>query len=170
MTLSTMLFSDEIIPVAELAEQLPDMQPTEKELAMAKLLIESQLTEFQPEKYKNEYHAAVMALIDSKAEQEAIITKPAAQAAPVIDIMAAIEASLAAIKKDKSNPKQKRKTRHNPIYAPANCGRLLSFITALQRRTSVLKWLCKTYVLIEVVIMNKKIYIGVTADMTQKAE
>lgn len=109
LTLSTMLFADEIVPVAELTDLMPDVQPTEKELAMAKLLIESQLTEFEPEKYKNEYHAAVMALIDSKAEQEAIITKPAAQAAPVIDIMAAIEASLAALKKEKPKTKAKKK-------------------------------------------------------------
>lgn len=109
LTLSTMLFVDEIVPVAELAEQLPDVQPSEKELAMAKLLIESQLTEFDPEKYKNEYHAAVMALIDGKAEQEAVISKPAAQGMPAIDIMAAIEASLAAIKKDKIKPKAKKK-------------------------------------------------------------
>lgn len=109
LTLSTMLFADEIVPVAELAEQLPDVQPSEKELAMAKLLIESQLTEFEPEKYKNEYHAAVMALIDGKAEQEAVISKPAAQGMPAIDIMAAIEASLAALKKDKPKTRAKKK-------------------------------------------------------------
>lgn len=109
LTLSTMLFADEIIPASELAEQLPEVQPSEKELAMAKLLIESQLTEFEPEKYKNEYHAAVMALIDGKAEQEAVISKPAAQGMPAIDIMAAIEASLAALKKEKTKPKAKKK-------------------------------------------------------------
>lgn len=76
------------MPVAELAEQLPDVQPSEKELAMAKLLIESQLTEFEPEKYKNEYLSAVMSLIDSKAEQEAVISKAAPLGGPqVVDIM-----------------------------------------------------------------------------------
>lgn len=110
LTLSTMLFADEIVPVAEVAEQLTDVQPSEKELAMAKLLIESQLTEFEPEKYKNEYLAAVMSLIDSKAEQEAVISKAAPEGGPqVVDIMAAIEASLAAIKKDKTKDKTKKK-------------------------------------------------------------
>ncbi len=110
LTLSTMLFADEIVPVTELAEQLPDVQPSEKELAMAKLLIESQLTEFEPEKYKNEYLAAVMSLIDSKAEQEAVLSKAAPEGGPqVVDIMAAIEASLAAIKKDKTKAKTKKK-------------------------------------------------------------
>lgn len=104
-----MLFADEIVPVAELAEQLPDVQPSEKELAMAKLLIESQLTDFEPSKYANEYHAAVMALIDGKAEQEAVMSKPAAQGMPAIDIMAAIEASLAALKKDKPKTRAKKK-------------------------------------------------------------
>lgn len=72
---------------------------------MAKLLIESQLTEFEPEKYKNEYLAAV-----SKAEQEAVISTAAPEGGPqVVDIMAAIEASLAALKeKPKTKAKKKK--------------------------------------------------------------
>lgn len=127
------------MPVAELAEQLPDVQPSEKELAMAKLLIESQLTEFEPEKYKNEYLAAVMSLIDRKAEQEAVISKAAPEGGPqVVDIMAAIEASLAALKENlKQRPK--RRNRPNRITMPANCGRLFCILLSLYITESLAK-------------------------------
>lgn len=110
IALSTMLFQEEIIPVTELEAYLPELQPAPKELAMANMLIESQLTDFNPDKYKNEYLEAVMELINTKAEREAITSKPAAPGEnQVIDIMAAIEASLVAIKKDKQPKRNKKK-------------------------------------------------------------
>ncbi|CQR73284.1 non-homologous end joining protein Ku [Sporomusa ovata] len=108
LTLSTMLFADEIVKPTELETYLPgDVKLTDKELNMARQLINSLVTEFEPEKYENEYYKSVMGLIDSKAEttvggKELIGGK-------VIDIMAAIEASIAAIK-EKEKPKKKRKT------------------------------------------------------------
>ncbi len=85
-----------------------DIELSEKELGMAKLLIESQISSFDPTKYSNEYYNAVHALIEGKAEKEQITSTVESGAAPagkVIDIMAALEASIAAINKEK--PKRK---------------------------------------------------------------
>lgn len=106
LALSTMLFADEIIPENELKPYLPgEVQLTDKELNMARQLIASLVTDFDPSKYQNEYYKSVMTLIDSKAES-LVSSKSVAPAGKVIDIMAALEASIKAIKAEK--PKRKR--------------------------------------------------------------
>lgn len=111
LSLSTMLFPEELISTADL-EVNPDIKLSEKELSMAKLLVESQISKFDPNKYKNEYYNAVYDLIKTKAEKEQIsCATENEQASPgkVIDIMAALEASINAIK-EQEKPKRKRKT------------------------------------------------------------
>ncbi len=110
LTLSTMLFADEIVQPAELETSLPgDVTLTDKELNMARQLIASLVTEFNPAQYENEYHKAVMQLIDRKAESAQIGAKQTEPVGKVIDIMAALEASIKAIDGQKK-PKTKRKT------------------------------------------------------------
>ena len=108
LSLSTMLFPAELISTADL-EVNADIELSEKELGMAKLLIESQISHFNPTKYSNEYYNAVHALIESKAEKEQVSRAADGEIAPagkVIDIMAALEASIKAINKQK--PKKKK--------------------------------------------------------------
>jgi DNA end-binding protein Ku len=108
LTLSTMLFADEIVPVSDLAAYLPgDVQLSDKELNMARQLINSLVTDFEPRKYENEYYKAVMQLIDAKAESAHVGSKPIEPGGKVIDIMAALEASIQAIKKQEK-PKKKK--------------------------------------------------------------
>jgi DNA end-binding protein Ku len=110
LSLATMHFADEIIPPEELAG-LPgeETAPTERELAMAGQLIESLTAAFDPQKYHNEYYRRVMDLIERKAEGQELVARPAAEeGAKVIDLMAALEASLKAVKK-KPPVKERRK-------------------------------------------------------------
>jgi DNA end-binding protein Ku len=103
LCLETMLFPDEVVPTSTL-DGLPgaDVELPERELAMAKALIDSLSTDFDPEKYHDEYRERVLALIERKAEgQELVAPAPAAEPAKVIDLMAALEASLAAAKASK---------------------------------------------------------------------
>ena len=68
---------------------------------MAQQLIASLSSEFEPTKYKDEYRERVLELIERKAAGEEIAVQPQAEepaAAP--DLMAALEASLAAVKAD----------------------------------------------------------------------
>ncbi|MBP2646028.1 MAG: ykoV [Firmicutes bacterium] len=111
LSLSTMHFTDEIIAVAEL-ESLPEdtAEPAKRELAMAEQLIQSLTADFEPEKYRNEYQEKVMNLIESKAEGQEIVAKPEVnEGGRVIDLMAALEASLSAAKKKPTAAKSGRK-------------------------------------------------------------
>src|SRR6187431_2358337 len=98
LTMETMLFADELVPSDNL-DELPDedTRATDRELAMARQLIEAQATEFDPSKYRDEYRERVLDLIERKAQGEDISVQPEAdEPAEVPDLMAALEASLAA--------------------------------------------------------------------------
>jgi DNA end-binding protein Ku len=68
---------------------------------MAQQLIDSLSSEFDPSRYRDEYRDKVLDLIERKAAGEDIAVQPEAPApAKVPDLMAALEASLAAVKDD----------------------------------------------------------------------
>ncbi len=100
LTMETMLFADELIDPGDI-DELPDeeVKATKREVDMARQLIESLSTEFEPGKYRDEYRDRVLDLIERKAEGQeiAIAAEPEAPKA-VPDLMAALEASLAAAK------------------------------------------------------------------------
>lgn len=99
LCMETMLFGDEVIDPAEI-DGLPEggVQIAEKELDMAKMLVETSASEFEPSKYRDEYRERVMALIEAKSAGQ-VFEMPVAEEAPkVLDLMAALEASLAATK------------------------------------------------------------------------
>jgi DNA end-binding protein Ku len=103
LVLSTMLFADEVVPVADLdgvPEPAGQAGVAEKEIALAEQLVASLSAPFEPEKYSDTYREQVMALIEAKAGGETIPVLPTTPAkAPVIDLMAALEASLKEAKK-----------------------------------------------------------------------
>ena len=100
LVLSTMLYADEVIDPGELeVPTAADTGPSDKELDMATRLVESLSAPFDPTKYRDDYRDKVLALIEAKADGE-IIAPPERQVepAPVVDLMAALEASLARAK------------------------------------------------------------------------
>jgi DNA end-binding protein Ku len=114
LAMETMLFADEVIPpesLEELAAADGDVQTSDRELAMANQLIDSLASEFDPEKYRDEYRERVLDLIERKAQGETIvIEEPEAEPEKVPDLMAALEASIASAKKPAkkaSKPKKK---------------------------------------------------------------
>jgi DNA end-binding protein Ku len=101
LVLATMLYDDEVVAVEDLdVPTAADTEPTEREVNMATQLVESLTNPFEPSKYQDDYREKVLAMIEAKADGE-IITAPEApaEAAPVVDLMAALEASLAAARK-----------------------------------------------------------------------
>src|SRR5918999_2044653 len=102
LAMSTMLFHDEVVPAESLDEvdTVQEADTTKRELEMARQLIESLSGEFDPSKYRDEYREAVLEMIERKAEGEEIVLQPAEEPEPVPDLMAALEASVAAAKKD----------------------------------------------------------------------
>jgi len=106
LMMETMIFADEVVP-AEQIEELPEadaLKASERELAMAQQLITSLSADFEPGKYRDEYREKVLDLVERKAQGEEIAVQPEAEKpAKVPDLMAALEASLAAVKSGSSD-------------------------------------------------------------------
>jgi DNA end-binding protein Ku len=101
--MSTMIFADEVVP-ADRIDDLPDgIETNEREVEMAKMLIDSLAGDFEPEKYADTYREDVLALIERKAEGKEIAVQPVREeeAKPVPDLMAALKASLDAVQQGK---------------------------------------------------------------------
>jgi DNA end-binding protein Ku len=110
IVMSTLYYADEVIQTAAL-ENLPrdeDVEIQERELNMARQLIDSLTTTFAPENYKDEYRERVLEMIEKKADGQEVVLQPEVEKQPkVIDLMAALEASLAK-SKGKTVPKDER--------------------------------------------------------------
>jgi DNA end-binding protein Ku len=103
LCMETMMFHDELVDAAEI-DELANVtnELNEKELDMAKMLIETSAGPFEPTKYNDEYREKVLALIEAKAAGQTYELPKAEKPAQVVDLMAALEASLAAAKAKKT--------------------------------------------------------------------
>ncbi len=96
--LHTMYYRDEIRQVDEFRTDTSVVK--ENELKLATTLIESLAAPFEPDKYKDEYRANLLALIEAKkAGQQVVEPAPAKTLAPVVDILEALKMSLERAKK-----------------------------------------------------------------------
>lgn len=123
LEMATMLFADEVVDPDRL-DDIPgadDVRTNDRELAIAKQLVESLAGAFEPEKYKDTYREAVLAMIEKKAAgEEIVVAEPEEEAAPAPDLMSALKASLDAVRKTSGStgddgdadekPKRKRAT------------------------------------------------------------
>jgi len=92
-------YPDELRPFAEVPIEDAAVKPAELKLA-TQLVEQAATDEFHPEQYKDEVRERMMALIQRKIEGEDITLTPTAEPEhKIIDIMAALKASLAAGKK-----------------------------------------------------------------------
>ncbi len=105
LLLSMMVYADELNEREALPEfdDLADVEVTPKEVAMAESLIESLSEPFAPETYRDTYREQVVDLIGQKASGTPMVapagSKPAS--ADVVDLMAALEASVRAAKQSR---------------------------------------------------------------------
>jgi DNA end-binding protein Ku len=101
LTMETMIFHDEVVPADDLDDvpSTKDLKTSDRELKMAQQLIDSLSSDFEPSKYHDEYREKVLELIEAKADGQEIAIQPAdEEPQEVPDLMAALEASLAAVK------------------------------------------------------------------------
>ena len=99
MLLTTLHWPDEIRSTKELdlPEDELDFKPAE--LAMAKQLVSAMTGEFEPEKYHDEYRDALLKVIEAKIEgTEVEEIEPVEEGGNLVDLMAALEASVKANK------------------------------------------------------------------------
>jgi DNA end-binding protein Ku len=98
LVMSTMVYADEVNDPAQLdgVEDMGDADVGERELRMAEQLVESLTEPFEPERYEDSYRNQVLELIDRKAAGEEEVLAPPTPAAEekVVDLMAALEASV----------------------------------------------------------------------------
>lgn len=95
LTLHTMFYTNEVRQVAEYGRTDEGAQPREQEKKLAQQLIESLAAEFQPEKYKDQYHEQMLELISAKQQGKQVAEAPHPKLAPVIDLMEALKKSIA---------------------------------------------------------------------------
>ena len=105
MLLTTLHWPDEIRSTKEL--DLPDedfeFKPAEKE--MARQLVSAMTGKFEPERYKDEYRDALMQIIEQKVEgKEVVAPEPVEETGKLVDLMAALEASVNAAKAGREAP------------------------------------------------------------------
>ncbi len=111
LVMSTLAYADEVIDPSDIEELqgLDAIEVNDKEVAMAESLVASLTADFEPEKYRDEYREEVMALIQMKADGEEFeMPEAAAEKPKVVDIMAALEASVAAAKEARTRHPAKK--------------------------------------------------------------
>ena len=104
MVLTTLHWPDEIRPVGELdipGEEF-DFEPAER--AMAAQLIDAMTGEFDPGQYRDEYREALMAVIEAKVEGRQVVQNVEEPGGALIDLMAALEASVEAARANRVKP------------------------------------------------------------------
>ena len=101
LVLSTMRYADEVrsrLDIAEL-DEVAEADVSAAEVAMAEQLIASLEAEFDPERYHDTYREKVLEIVEAKARGEEVVEPTEAPAATnVVDLMAALQASVAEAK------------------------------------------------------------------------
>ena len=103
LVLETTLWPDEIrAPDFPVLTTPVEVRPAE--VKMAQSLIEALSGDFEPDEFTDEYRAALEQLIEAKAQGHAVVAPAAAEAeaSTVVDLMAALRASVDAAKKARS--------------------------------------------------------------------
>lgn len=105
LAMVTMYYPEEIRSV-DLVPNVPkEVTVNEKELQMAKMLIEQLTTHFEPQKFENEYRKKLLSAIEKKVAGQEIVTAPTPQRPNVINLMEALQASIEQAKKAEEREK-----------------------------------------------------------------
>ena len=101
LTLTTMVFDDELRPTGPVRDLVGDAKAGKNEVDAAVELIEAMSTEWEPEKYEDRHRKRLRELIEAKGEGQKIEPIDDGEApSEVPDLMAALEATLAKAKGD----------------------------------------------------------------------
>lgn len=115
LVVETIHYPDEVRNVQDVPNVPEKIETVKKELDTAKMLIDQLTTEFNPEKYTDEYRTALLDLIDEKKDKEQVTTvKDEPLPDNVTDLMSALQASLDRAK-SKDKPKRKKTTTRKKV-------------------------------------------------------
>lgn len=97
MLLSTLYWPDEVRDLADLELPEADFQFKPAELQIAQQLVQAMTGEFDASQYRDEYRQALLDVIEAKVEGQPVeAPKPVEQPSKLTDLMAVLEASVAA--------------------------------------------------------------------------
>jgi DNA end-binding protein Ku len=114
LALETLFLSEDVRSQAEIEEAVEETQVKDAELALARQVIESLESDFDPEELQSEYRRDLRAMLEAKlAGEEITRPEPVAEDAPVVDLMEALRKSVAEASKQKA-PAKKKKTAARP--------------------------------------------------------
>jgi DNA end-binding protein Ku len=120
LTLHTIFYPNEVRAVPEYG-QTRNVEVKPQEIQLAEQLVKSLAGPFEPERFEDEYQKRVIALVEAKGEGRDVQAAKHPRLAPVIDLMQALQKSLAGAGKKpaaqasaarKSAPAKARKTAH----------------------------------------------------------
>ena len=101
LSMDTLFYANEIRSTKDIAVDRAGVSP--KEIQMAISLIENLSDSFDPERYHDEYQAALKKLIGAKVEGAPLPAPPSERGEKIVDLMEALRASVEATKKKASD-------------------------------------------------------------------
>ena len=121
LAMSTLRFADEVIARSEI-DALPSRRPRAdaKELRLATQIVDALDAEWKPTKYHDTYTEELRELIERRAKGETVtIDEAPAEKAEVLDLMAALSASVAAAKRGRRGTRTAKPSRKAPTRKSA---------------------------------------------------
>jgi DNA end-binding protein Ku len=109
LVLETLFLAEDVHSQAEIAEAVEGTKVKDSELELARQVIDSLAGDFEPSALASEYRRDLRALLDAKQRGEEIAVPEPVAEAPVIDLMEALKASVAAAKRGAGEEKAPRK-------------------------------------------------------------
>src|SRR5215475_9515768 len=140
LTLTTMRFHDEVSSPqdldGEVFEEAKPKKAEKRELEMATQLIDSLTSDFEPDKYRDEYREELLDLLERKAEGKEVVSAPTEEPEPTKapDLMAALEESLAAVRGEEAETDGKAKKA--PAKKPASKSKAKSSSNGRKKATT----------------------------------
>jgi DNA end-binding protein Ku len=109
LVMETIHYPDEVRSAADVPNVPEEEKVTKKEIDTAILLIDQLTTDFEPEKYTDEYRTALLELIEAKRTGKEVVTPAEKEpVSNVTDLMAALQASIDRTKPKKTAARKKR--------------------------------------------------------------
>jgi len=107
LVLETLFLAEDVNSQAEIDEAVTGTELKKEELALAQQLIEGLRGSFDPADLTSDYRRDLRVLLEAKLRGEAItVAEPEEELAPVVDLMEALKASVAAAKTTPSDAKR----------------------------------------------------------------
>jgi DNA end-binding protein Ku len=111
LALETLFLAEDVRSQAEIEEAVESTEVRDQELELARQVIASLESDFEPEELQSEYRRDLRAMLEAKlAGEEIARPEPEAEEAPVVDLMEALRKSVAEASKEKKSAASTRKT------------------------------------------------------------